>query len=44
MKRSEHGFTLVEVMGAVALLAILYTFLAGDAIQALRNESESKRC
>ena len=43
MKRSERGFTLVEVMGAVALLAILYTFLAGDAIQALRNESESKR-
>lgn len=37
------GFTLIEVLGAVAVLAILYTVLAGVAIQALRAEGESRR-
>jgi prepilin-type N-terminal cleavage/methylation domain-containing protein len=37
------GFTLLEVMAAVALLAILYTVLARVAIEGLRGEGESKR-
>ena len=37
------GFTLIEVLGAVAVLAILYTVLASVAIQALRAEGESRR-
>jgi len=37
------GFTLLEVMAAVALLAILYTVLARVAIQGLRAEGESQR-
>jgi prepilin-type N-terminal cleavage/methylation domain-containing protein len=51
MSRSEAGerssrrpgFTLLEVMAAVALLAILYTVLARVAIEGLRSEGESKR-
>jgi len=41
--RLSQGFTLIEVLGAVAVLAILYTMLAGVAIQALRAEGESQR-
>ena len=37
------GFTLIEVLAAVALLAILYTVLARVAIEGLRAEGESKR-
>jgi hypothetical protein len=40
---AEAGLTLLEVLGAVALLAILYTALAGDAIEGLRSEGESRR-
>jgi len=35
--------TLLEVMAAVALLGILYTFLAKAATQGVRSEAESKR-
>jgi hypothetical protein len=34
---------LLEVLGAVALLGILYTALAGNAIEGLRSEGESRR-
>ena len=40
MKRSETGFTLLEVLAAVALLGILYTTLAGVAIQGLRAAAD----
>ncbi len=43
MPRAERGLTLLEVLGAVALLAILYTALAGSAIEGLRSEGESRR-
>lgn len=45
MSRSDRpsGFTLVEVMAAVALLGILFTVLASVAIRGLRAEGESKR-
>ncbi len=43
MPRSEAGLTLLEVLGAFALLAILYTVLAGSAIEGLRSEHQSRR-
>lgn len=43
MRRAERGLTLLEVLGAVALLGILYTVLAGSAIEGLRSEGESRR-
>jgi Tfp pilus assembly protein PilV len=43
MPRAERGLTLLEVLGAVALLGILYTVLAGSAIEGLRSEGESRR-
>ncbi len=43
MRISDGGFTLIEVLGAVAVLAILYTTLATVAIQGLRSEGESRR-
>lgn len=43
MRNSERGFTLFEVLGAVAILAILYTTLSTVAIRWLRSEGESKR-
>ena len=42
-RKPVRGFTLLEVMAAVALLAILYTVLARVAIEGLRGEGESKR-
>jgi prepilin-type N-terminal cleavage/methylation domain-containing protein len=39
----SRGFTLLEVLVAVAVLALLYTTLAGVAIQGLRAEGESSR-
>ncbi len=39
----KAGLTLLEVLGAVALLGILYTALAGSAIEGLRSEGESRR-
>lgn len=43
MRISERGFTLFEVLGAVALLAIVYSTLATVAIRGVRSESESRR-
>jgi prepilin-type N-terminal cleavage/methylation domain-containing protein len=43
MRNSDSGFTLFEVLGAVAILAIVYTTLSGVAIQWLRSEGESRR-
>src|SRR5262247_3649626 len=40
---AQAGLTLLEVLGAVALLAILYTVLAKNAIEGLRSEGESRR-
>jgi prepilin-type N-terminal cleavage/methylation domain-containing protein len=37
------GFTLLEVLAAVAILAMVYVVLAGAAIQGLRAEGESER-
>lgn len=41
--RSRVGFTLLEVLVAVGVLALLYTVLAGAAMQGLRAEGESAR-
>jgi hypothetical protein len=43
MRRSERGFTLLEVLGAVALLAFVYTTLSTVTIRGLRSEGESRR-
>ena len=43
MRRAEHGFTLFEVLGAVALLALVYGTLSTVAIRGLRTEGESQR-
>jgi len=43
MRRPDGGFTLFEVLGAVAILAIVYTTLSGVAIHWLRAEGESRR-
>lgn len=43
MSLPRRGFTLLEVLAAVAVLAIVYTVLAGTAMQGLANEGESYR-
>ena len=43
MRKSELGFTLFEVLGAVALLAIVYITLATAAMRGLRSEGISQR-
>jgi len=43
VRRSDAGFTLLEVLAAVALLGILYTTVAGVAIQGLRAEGIAQR-
>ena len=45
MRRADPrvGFTLLEVMAAVAVLGVLYVTLAGVAIQGLQNQGESRR-
>ena len=43
MRRAERALTLLEVMAAVALLGILYTFLAKAATQGVRSEADSRR-
>jgi len=43
MRNTDGGFTLFEVLGAVAILAILYTTLAGVAMSWLRSEGDSRR-
>ena len=39
----SRGFTLIEVLAAVLVLGVLYTVLAGVAIQGLRAEGTSRR-
>jgi len=41
--RARRGFTLLEVLGAVLVLAVLYTVLAEVAISGLRAEGENRR-
>lgn len=41
--RAERGFTLLEVMAAVAILGLVYTVLATAATQGVRSEGESRR-
>lgn len=43
MNRSDGGFTLLEVMAAVAIIAIVFTTLARVASEGLRSEGSSKR-
>ncbi len=40
---AQRGFTLFEVLGAVALLAIVYTMLSTAAIRGLQTEGQSRR-
>jgi len=42
MRRAERALTLLEVMAAVALLGIVYTFLAKAATQGVRSEADSR--
>jgi prepilin-type N-terminal cleavage/methylation domain-containing protein len=42
-RRRGRGFSLLEVLAAVAVLAIVYTVLATSAMQGLANEGESYR-
>lgn len=42
-RRNQAGFTLVEVLGAVAILGLSYIMLATSAIQGLRIIGESQR-
>jgi prepilin-type N-terminal cleavage/methylation domain-containing protein len=43
VRRSESGFTLLEVLAAVLLLGTVYTVLAGVAIRGLRSEGTALR-
>jgi prepilin-type N-terminal cleavage/methylation domain-containing protein len=43
MRRAETGFTLLEVMAAVAIIAIVFTTLARVANDGLRSEGVSRR-
>lgn len=42
-RQASHGFTLLEVLAAVAILAIWYMVMASIATQGLRAEGESHR-
>ena len=41
--RAERGFTLLEVMAAVAILGLVYAVLARAATQGVMSEGESQR-
>lgn len=43
MRTTERGFTLLEVLAAIAILGILYTVLTDSAIEGLRSEKTSQR-
>ena len=43
MKRTTEGFTLLEVLGAVAVLGIWFVILASVGIQGLRAEGNNER-
>ena len=43
-RRIDTGFTLLEVLAAVAILGIWFTVLANVAIQGLRAEGENAFC
>jgi len=43
MRRSDAGFTLLEVMAAVAVIAIVFTILARAANEGVRSQGISKR-
>lgn len=43
MRRSERAFTLLEVMAAVAVVAIVFTTLARVASQGLHSQGTSRR-
>ena len=43
MRRSDPGFTLLEVMAAVAVVAIVFTTLARVANQGMQSQGISKR-
>ena len=43
LEPARGGFTLIEVLAAVALLGILYAVLARVAIEGLRAEGDSER-
>lgn len=43
MRRARSGFTLLEVLAAVAILGVLYTVLMGVAMQGRQAEGLSRR-
>jgi prepilin-type N-terminal cleavage/methylation domain-containing protein len=43
MRSTERGFTLIEVLAAIAILGLLYTLLTESAILGLRSEKGSLR-
>ena len=43
MRSTERGFTLIEVLAAIAILGLLYTLLTESAIEGLRSEKASLR-
>jgi prepilin-type N-terminal cleavage/methylation domain-containing protein len=40
---AQNGFTLLEVLAAVAILSIWFIVIAGTSVQGLRAEGESRR-